>query len=78
MCGSAYAVVWLCVASSAPALAAGRIDRVEPASWWVGMKDDRLQLLVHGTASRRSSLRLRTRASRSPASSASRTRITCS
>ena len=25
-----------------------RIDRIEPASWWVGMQDDRLQLLVHG------------------------------
>lgn len=28
--------------------AAERIERVEPASWWVGMKDPRLQLLVHG------------------------------
>lgn len=25
-----------------------RIERVEPSSWWVGMKDPRLQLLVHG------------------------------
>ena len=25
-----------------------RIERVEPASWWVGMKNSRLQLLVHG------------------------------
>ena len=30
------------------AVAADRIERVEPSSWWVGMKDDRLQLLVHG------------------------------
>lgn len=29
-------------------IAADRIERIEPASWWVGMKDDRLQLLVHG------------------------------
>ena len=34
---------------SAAAAAAGlRIERVEPASWWVGMKNSRLQLLVHG------------------------------
>ena len=34
---------------SAAALAATpRIERVEPASWWVGMKNSRLQLLVHG------------------------------
>lgn len=30
------------------AVAAGRIDRIEPQSWWVGMKHDRLQLMVHG------------------------------
>lgn len=24
------------------------IDRVEPASWWVGMKHDRVELMVHG------------------------------
>ncbi|NJD32278.1 MAG: alpha-amlyase [Gammaproteobacteria bacterium] len=29
-------------------VAADRIERIEPASWWIGMKDDRLQLLVHG------------------------------
>ena len=29
-------------------MAADRLERIEPASWWVGMKDDRLQLLVHG------------------------------
>ncbi|MBK6350881.1 MAG: glycoside hydrolase family 13 protein [Proteobacteria bacterium] len=42
------AVLWLAVVAM-PALAADPIERVEPASWWVGMKDDRLQLLVHGT-----------------------------
>ncbi len=25
------------------------IERIEPPSWWIGMKDDHLQLLVHGT-----------------------------
>jgi neopullulanase len=28
--------------------AADRIERIEPASWWIGMQDDRLQLMVHG------------------------------
>jgi len=43
---------WLAVLvlslAAATAVAADRIERVEPSSWWVGMKDDRLQLLVHG------------------------------
>ena len=25
-----------------------RIERIEPAFWWVGMKSDQLQLMVHG------------------------------
>ena len=25
-----------------------QIERIEPAFWWVGMKSDKLQLLVHG------------------------------
>jgi glycosidase/predicted alpha/beta superfamily hydrolase len=33
---------------AAGAGAAQRIERIEPASWWVGMKNSRLQLLVHG------------------------------
>lgn len=33
---------------AADASAAYRIDHLEPASWWVGMKDSRLQLMVHG------------------------------
>jgi hypothetical protein len=32
------------------AQAAYRIEHLEPASWWVGMKNSRLQLLVHGEA----------------------------
>jgi glycosidase len=40
----------LCLALAAnAAFAAERIERIEPASWWVGMKDERLQLLVHGS-----------------------------
>ncbi|NNG25347.1 glycoside hydrolase family 13 protein [Massilia sp. ML15P13] len=30
--------------------AAAGIDRVEPPHWWVGMKSDKLQLMVHGDA----------------------------
>ena len=41
------AVLGLALATTS-SLAADRIERVEPMSWWVGMKDDRLQLLVHG------------------------------
>ena len=42
-------LVLLClVAHATPAVAADRIDRIEPESWWVGMRDDRLQLMVHG------------------------------
>lgn len=41
------AVLGLALASTV-AVAADRIERIEPASWWVGMKDDRLQLMVHG------------------------------
>ncbi|MBV8633986.1 MAG: glycoside hydrolase family 13 protein [Burkholderiaceae bacterium] len=26
----------------------GKIERVEPAFWWVGMKSDKLELMVHG------------------------------
>jgi glycosidase len=33
---------------AAHAIAADRVERIEPFSWWVGMKDDRLQLMVHG------------------------------
>lgn len=43
-----FAVLCLALAANV-SFAAERIERIEPASWWVGMKDDRLQLLVHGT-----------------------------
>ena len=37
-------------ADDAPASLAmpAQIERIEPAFWWVGMKSDKLQLLVHG------------------------------
>jgi glycosidase/predicted alpha/beta superfamily hydrolase len=41
--------VLLCV-FAAGANADYRIEHLEPASWWVGMKNSRLQLLVHGEA----------------------------
>lgn len=33
---------------SMAASAGPRVERIEPASWWVGMKDDRLVLMLHG------------------------------
>ncbi|MGL6222206.1 MAG: glycoside hydrolase family 13 protein [Steroidobacteraceae bacterium] len=41
------ALLGLALASTI-SVAADRIERIEPPSWWVGMKDDRLQLLVYG------------------------------
>ena len=38
-------ILGLCAAHAAMA---DRVERIEPLSWWVGMKDDRLQLMVHG------------------------------
>src|SRR5215207_849549 len=34
--------------SVAAAADGNRIERIEPAHWWAGMKNPRLQLLVHG------------------------------
>ena len=36
------------VALSAHAQTTGQIERIEPASWWIGMKSPQLQLMVHG------------------------------
>ena len=33
---------------SIAATAATRVERIEPASWWVGMKDGRVELMLHG------------------------------
>ena len=33
---------------SITATAATRVERIEPASWWVGMKDGRVELMLHG------------------------------
>ena len=38
----------LALAAAAQALAEARIERIEPAHWWAGMKNPRLQLLVRG------------------------------
>lgn len=40
----AIALLWGMVATAS----AQRIDHVEPTSWWTGMRDSRLQLMVHG------------------------------
>ncbi len=37
-----------CLLLFAFAAQATTIDRLEPANWWVGMKHDRIELLVHG------------------------------
>ena len=38
--------LWL--SAFAPLAHAARIERVEPANWWVGMQHNRVELLVHG------------------------------
>jgi len=38
--------LWL--SAFAPVAHAARIERVEPANWWVGMQHNRVELLVHG------------------------------
>jgi hypothetical protein len=48
MTGRRWLAALLCAVVWNPAQGASRIDRVEPGSWWIGMKDERLQLLVHG------------------------------
>ncbi|MEP6504158.1 MAG: cyclomaltodextrinase N-terminal domain-containing protein, partial [Betaproteobacteria bacterium] len=35
-------------ASTAALAMPAQIERIEPAFWWVGMKSDKLQLMVHG------------------------------
>ena len=38
----------LCVIFSSPFYLAAQIKNVEPLNWWVGMKNQNLQLLIHG------------------------------
>ena len=38
----------LCILSLSANAKDYAIDHLEPASWWVGMQDHKLQLLVHG------------------------------
>src|SRR5690606_22835299 len=43
------ATVLTCLLLALPASAlAATIERLEPASWWVGMRHDRVELMVHG------------------------------
>lgn len=44
----ASCLLLLAFASQASTPGPIEIDRLEPASWWVGMKHDRVELLVHG------------------------------
>jgi glycosidase len=39
----------LCVLLLSSSVLASPIERVEPPNWWIGMKSDKLQLMVHGT-----------------------------
>ena len=43
-----FALLILLVAGVVDAHAASRIERVEPLSWWIGMREPTVQLLVHG------------------------------
>lgn len=36
------------IAAATPSSSTDEVDRVEPPSWWVGMHDSHLQLMVHG------------------------------
>ncbi|MFT3755550.1 MAG: glycoside hydrolase family 13 protein [Pseudoxanthomonas sp.] len=38
----------LLLTAAMPTMATTTIDHLEPANWWVGMKHDRVELLVHG------------------------------
>lgn len=48
---SFFAINLVCLISlscSFAALAVGKIEHLEPAFWWVGMKHDQVQIMVHG------------------------------
>ncbi len=47
-CNLAIVGTILCIASALPVHAATAIRHLEPISWWVGMADPKLQLMVHG------------------------------
>jgi len=47
---AAFGLLFALIGLPASALAqANHIERIEPANWWVGMKSDQLQLMVHGS-----------------------------
>lgn len=43
----AFALLFFCLCIN---VAHAAIERIEPPNWWVGMKNNRLQLMVHGDA----------------------------
>ena len=54
------ALLWSCLlllALAQPAHGA-TVDRIEPANWWVGMRHNRVELLVHGKAIARTAPRI--------------------
>ena len=53
-------LLWSCLlllALAHPAHGAG-VDRIEPANWWVGMRHNQVELLVHGKAIARATPRI--------------------
>ena len=38
----------VCLSLLVPPAQAADIERIEPANWWVGMRHNRVELLVHG------------------------------
>lgn len=47
---SRVCILLACLLACGAASPADVIDRIEPPSWWVGMQDTRLQLMIHGDA----------------------------
>ena len=51
----ACCLLWFAVA---PAARAAVIDHLEPGNWWVGMRHDRVELMVHGAGIGRTTPRI--------------------
>ena len=51
----ACCLLWFAVA---PAARAAVIDYLEPGNWWVGMRHDRVELMVHGAGIGRTTPRI--------------------
>ncbi|MFT4256490.1 MAG: glycoside hydrolase family 13 protein [Pseudoxanthomonas sp.] len=54
----AFALCLLLLTAAMPAMASS-IDHLEPANWWIGMKRNRVELLVHGAGIAATTPRLR-------------------